>query len=123
MMTKNEYIEKIIYLSSLCAQRPEDYGKINIKIHNKAARKLTKLEDDLASDIEMAKEVYGELIESDNNFIKKNAAALCLELKIHTDKAVKVFKYFKKHGERWEAMGAERQLKIWRGEIGPNDPF
>lgn len=55
-------------------------------------------------------------------FYTPNAAAWSLELKINTDKAKKVLKHLIKHGDEWEALGAKRQLKILRGEIGPDDP-
>ena len=121
-MDKHEYIEKIIYLNSQLFKSPDDYTKEKVKEHNKAARKLAALERTLVNDMEMAREVYGELLNSKDNFTRSNAAAWCLQLKIHTDKAIKVFEYLKKHGKRWEVMGAERQLKIWSGEIGPNEP-
>jgi len=121
-MTKEEYIEKIIHFNSQLCQKPDDYTKEKVKGHNKAARKLFALENALANDIEMAGEVYRELMENEDKFTKSNAAVRCLQLKIHTDKALEIIEYRRKHGERWEAMGAERQLKIWRGEIGPNDP-
>ena len=121
-MTKEEYIEKIIQLSSQLCQKPDDYTKNKVKEHNKAARKLTVLENALANDIEMAKEVFGELLESENMFIKQNAATHCLELSLHIKKSVKILEHICKKGEVWNAMGAERQLKIWRGEIEPDDP-
>ena len=121
-MTKDEYIERILHLNSQLCQKPDDYSKEKVKGHNKAARKLTALENILVNDIEMAGEVYGELMESEDKFIKSNAAVRCLQLKIHIDKAIEIFEYLSKHGESWEVMGAERQLKIWRGEISPNDP-
>lgn len=121
-MKKEEYIERIIHLNSRLCQKPDDYTKEKVKENNKAARKLTALENALVNDIEMAREVYKELMESEDNFTKSNAAAWCLRLKINTDKAIKIFKYQRKHGEPWEVMGAERQLKIWRGKIGPDDP-
>ena len=121
-MKKEEYIEKILYLNSQLCQKPDDYSKEKVKGHNNAARKLFALENVLANDIEMAKAVYRKLMESEDEFTKSNAAARCLQLKIYTDKALEIIEYRRKHGERWEAMGAERQLKIWRGEIGPDDP-
>lgn len=122
-MTKNEFIEKIVYLNSQFCKRPDDYTKERVKIHNKAAKKLNVIENALCNDIEMATLVYGELMDSEDNFTRSNAAAWSLELKINTEKAIKVLKNLKKHGDEWEAMGAERLLKIWRGEIGPDDPF
>ena len=121
-MTKDEYVEKIIYLNSHLCQKPDDYTKEKVAENNKSARKLTKLEKALTKDLEMAEKVYKELMESNNNFTKSNAAAWCLQLNINTDKAIEVFEYLRKYGERWEVMGAERQLKIWRGEIKPDEP-
>jgi len=121
-MTKEEYIEEIIHLSSQLCQKPDDYTKEKVKVHNKAARKLTALENTLDNDLEMAGEVYAELLDNEDTYIKQRSAAACLHLNLHIKKSVKILEYLRKHGERWETMGAERQLKIWRGEIGPNDP-
>lgn len=121
-MTKNEYIEKIIYLNSQFCKKPDDYTRDRVKVHNKAAKKLNLIEDELCNDIEMATLVYGELMDNEDNFTKSNAAAWSLELKINTDKAKKVLNHLIKHGDEWEALGAKRQLKILRGEIGPDDP-
>lgn len=121
-MIKEEYVEKIINLNYQLCQKPDDYTKEKVKAHNSAARKLTKIENALVNDIEMAREVYRELLKSEDNFTKSNAATWCLKLKIHTDKAIEIFNNLIKNGEKWEVMGAERQLKMWRGEIGPTDP-
>jgi len=121
-MTKEEYVEKIIYLNSQICQKPDDYTKEKVRKNNKAARKLTIIENALQNDIEIAMEVYKELLDNEDKFIKSNAAALCLQLKIHVDKSIEIFEYLEKYGESWEKIGAERQLKIWRGEIEPDDP-
>jgi len=51
------------------------------------------------------------------------AAAHCLELNINTARAEEVLENIIKAGERCAVMDAERNLKIWRGEINPDDPW
>ena len=121
-MTKDEYIEKIICLRSKLCQKPDDYTKSKVKIHNKAVRELIATENELGKDIDLAEQVYAVLIESEDMYIKQCAATACLFLNIHIKKAVKILEHQIKRGEVWEAMSAERQLKIWRGEISHNDP-
>lgn len=104
-MTKDEYKQAIISLNSQFCKKPGDYTKENVIVHNAAAKKLNLIEKALTKDIEMAMLVYGELMESEDNFTRTNAAAWSLELKVNTKKAVRVLRYQKNmemSGSPWE---------------------
>jgi len=119
---KDKYVEKIIELWSKLCQKPDDYTKAKVKINNLAIDELIPLIEELTKDHDLSEKVFEELLENNDPFIRQNAASHCLSLNLHIEKSVKTLKGFLKHGKPWEAMGAERSLKIWRGEIGPNDP-
>ncbi len=121
-MTKFEYIDRINHLNARTLQKPSDYAKGNVKKHNKAMQSLIALEDKLKDDLVLAGEVYLELLESTNKLTQSNAAVRCLQLGIHTERALEILEYRRVNGEPWEKMGAERQLKLWRGEIKPHEP-
>ena len=121
-MTKEEYIGKYINLNSKLFS-PDDLTDENLKQHNKASRAIYKLCDELKENIDLAEKVYSELLENEDIDIQQGAATNCLELNIHIKKSVKILEHISKKGDGWFAAGAKRTLKIWRGEIGPYDPF
>ena len=83
---------------------------------------MIALENELSKDIELAEKVYAELLENDDMYTKLCAAAACLHLNLHIEKSVKILENIVMTGDSMSAISADRNLKIWRGEIGPNDP-
>lgn len=133
MITKEEYVEKYIKLWMKQISNPEDYGsETKVKAHNKAARELHLLCEELHKDGFMSEKVYGELIANEDQRIRQSAASACLKLnsdhgyEIHIDKSVRLLESISKQddgGLNWHAKGAERVLKIWRGELDPRRPW
>ena len=119
------YVEKYIQYRSKMCQSPDDYGIINTRVHNKAVDNLNSLIAEMLKDIDVTKKVYSILLENENSFIQQNSAGECLELTppIHVEKSIEILEHTIQYGEIWEIMGAERTLKIWRGEINPDDPW
>ena len=133
MMTKGKYAEKYIELLMKQISNPRDYGsKTKLKAHNKAATELHRLCTELHKDASMSEKVYGELLANENQRIQQSAASACLALnsdygyEIHIDKSVRILEEISKQddgGLNWPAQGAERVLKIWRGELDPMRPW
>jgi hypothetical protein len=122
-MTVEECIEKFLLLSfdpRIC-RVSEDYGKKNVKEHNKAIRKLNAFYDELDENIERAKNVYSELFAHEDVGIKFSSASACLKLNIHIERAVDILENIVDKNVAWYATWARRNLKLWRGEIGEYD--
>ena len=84
-------------------------------------REMIRLDDELYKDIDLAEKVYAELLEIEDMYIQLTVAARCLNLNLHVESAMKTLEFICVKGEKMHSMYAERTLKIWRGEIGPND--
>jgi len=122
-MTKEEYIAKYIDSFSKLCKKPEDYTRCKVKSHNRAMRELIALEDELSQDVELTEEVFSALLENEDSYIQQNIAGRCLSLNLHIKKSVEILERTSENGDRMSAMGAERTLKIWRGELKPDAPF
>ena len=122
-MMKEEYVEKYISLCSMLCKSPDDYNKNKVNNHNKAIRKLITLREELSKNDILSYKVYSILLENADIYIRQSAATECLNLNIHIEKSEQLLEYIIQKGERMASMGAERTLKIWRGEIKPTDPF
>ena len=120
---KEQYIEEYIRLSGFLAKKPSDYTKKTTKKHNKAMKQLLLLEKDLSKNLQLATEVYSILLNNEDLYIKQSAATECLDLRICVDQSIEVLEYIRQNGERMASMGADRILRIWRGELDPSKPF
>ena len=118
----NQYVDQYIRLISMTCLKPEDYTKDKVKTNNKVMPKLKALCDEIDTDIELAGKVYSKLMHNEDRAIQLRAAGVCLKLNLHIEKAVEILERLTKTGNPWYSMPAERALKIWRGEIGPDDP-
>jgi len=123
MMTKDEYIKKYISLRSKVCVKPEDYTKSKIKTHNKAVLELISLVNEIRKNNDLSEEVFSVLLDNEDIYIQQSAATDCLNLNLHVIKAIEILERVKKKGDRMAAMGAERTLKVWRGEIKSDKPF
>ncbi len=122
-MTREDAVGRYVELCATLCKAPEDYTPANVKRHNRAVKECIKLEEELGRDAALERDVYLALIENEDDYVRQSAAARCLELGIETKKAVKIIKSFRKSQNPMSASWAERTLKLWRGKIGPNDPF
>ena len=88
------------------------------KTNNREAKKLNKLFQELSSDIELAKEVYEILLNSDCRTTRGISSTECLRLGIYIDKAVENLEEIAKMKDIGiMSFSAEMSLKLWRGEI------
>ena len=111
-------------LSKMCLS-PDDYEnpKLTTKVHNRAVDQYRIIKAVLEENHELAEKVYSELMEINDVKVQFYAAAHCLELNINTARAEEILENIERTGEKWAVMFAERNLKIWRGEINPDDPW
>ncbi len=86
-------------------------------------KELIKLNKEISRDAELERQVFLDLIENEDEYVRQSAASRCLELGIEVKKAVKIIKSFRNSQNPMSASWAARTLKLWRGEIGPKDPF
>ena len=122
-MTKERYVKKYIELYAKLCKNPDDYAdKSKIRKNNKAARALYVLDSELRKDIVLMEKVYSDLLENEDKCIRQSTASGCLAANLHIKRSVEILEHIARSNDRWEAMPAERTLKIWRGEIDPNDP-
>ena len=117
------YIEKYVMLCGSLCKVATDYTRAKVKKHNKAMQQLILLEEELSGEIGLAEEVYDSLLNSTDNYVRQSAATDCLRFNIHTERAIAELEYICANGERMAAMGADRILRIWRGELDPSKPF
>ncbi|MBP3685778.1 MAG: hypothetical protein J6J21_01975 [Clostridia bacterium] len=117
------YIERYRILSSRLCRTEDDYTEAKVAKHNRAMKELNRLIEEINSDRDIALKVYETLLESTDLQVQQMAATDCLIKNMHIDRSVEILKFISKHGDRMSAMGAQRRLKIWKGEIGENDPF
>ena len=119
------YVDKFLKTLSKIRLWPSDYEnpKLTTRAHNRAVDQYNILEIIMKENHELAAKVYLELMEIKDFKVQFYAAANCLELNINTARAEKVLENIIKAGERCAVMFAERNLKIWRGEINPDDPW
>ncbi|NLB81904.1 MAG: hypothetical protein GX800_09940 [Clostridiaceae bacterium] len=88
------------------------------RTNNREGKKINKLFTLLAHDIELAQEVYGILLDYDNITTRTEAAAACLKLSIHKNKAVQVLEELSKRNDIGiRRLNAEMTLRVWRGEF------
>ena len=101
--------DKIIDVASMSG----DY-----KTNNKEFKKRNKLFKILEEDLDMAKEVYEQLLAHDCITTKISAASECLKLGIYTSKAEQILEEISKREDIGiRRFNAEMVLKVWRGEF------
>ncbi len=122
-MTREDAVGRYVELCADLCKAPEDYTPTRVKQHNRTMKEIIKLDEELGHDAELAGQVYLDLMEHEDDYVRQSAATRCLELGIETKKAVKIIKSFRRSRNPMSAGWAERTLKLWRGKIGPNDPF
>jgi len=122
-MTIETYIARYIDLCSKLCFEPEDYTKSKVKRHNLAKRALIALDNELGKDIDLSEKVYSSLLDSREIGVRLVVGIKCLSLNLLTKEATDTLEQICKDGTRMVAMGAERALKIWRGETNPDEPF
>lgn len=121
--TYDDYVEEYLLLCSRLCKTPADYTAEKVKVHNRAMKSLSSLSDEIVADSEVAESVFAVLLRCDDENVKKTAATTCLHIGVQTEEAVRVLETICQSCNRMAAMGAERVLKIWRGEIAANQPY
>ncbi|KJS22039.1 MAG: hypothetical protein VR72_08135 [Clostridiaceae bacterium BRH_c20a] len=86
------------------------------KTNNREAKKLKKIKTDfLENNLDLAKQVFAEVMKSENDKARSIAAADALRLNILIEQAIDVLEDVAKRADII-GFGAETSLKIWRGE-------
>lgn len=70
----------------LCKET-EDYSKNGVKKHNKAMKELLLVFNEFEKNRDLALDFYRELLDNDDERVRDHAAAHCLRMEIHLDKA------------------------------------
>lgn len=87
------------------------------KKNNQEAKKLKKIKSDfLENNLDSAKQVFAEVMKSENDMARSIAAADALRLNILVEQAIGVLEDVAKRRDII-GFGAETSLKIWRGEF------
>lgn len=87
------------------------------KTNNREAKKLKKIKTDfLENNLDLAKQVFAEVMKSENDKARSIAAADALRLNILIEQAIDVLEDVAKRADII-GFGAETSLKIWRGEF------
>ena len=107
----NQYIKQFI---TLCRKTGNYDNKIGVARHNRAVKQLEKLHEEVKENEEMAKEIYNELMNSEEESVKATAASYCLAMNIKTKKAEEVLKEIIQRGKNpIERLEAKMTIKIW----------
>lgn len=122
-LTINNCVDEYVLLCSQLCKNEEDYTKEKVSKHNAAMRKLNKLKKNMNTDSQLTESVYSLLLNCEDIYVQQSAATDCLLLKIHIDTSVKILKKVSRSRNRMLSMEAKRALLIWKGKIGPYDPF
>lgn len=86
------------------------------KVNNREVDKLMKLLDKLKGNIELAKEVYGVLLQHENDITRFHAAGECSRLGIYTEKAKQVLEELSDRSDI-NNLYLETGLKMWRSGV------
>ena len=121
-MNYDDFFNKYVSLLGKIYKRESDYLEIKTRVHNRAMRQLIALEEELSRNIPMAEKLYFELMKNEDEYIQWHASASCLSLGILVEESLKILDDIIANGDRWMLWHAERTLKIWRGEIRPDQP-
>ena len=118
-----EIIDEYVELCSHISKTADDYTKETVAENNKAMRRMNELTQKLNSDKNVANEVYGVLLDHADTHVRQCAATDCLFQIIHVERALKILKDIRRHGDKMSAMAAKRTILIWKGQLNPDDPF
>ena len=110
-------------ISSQLCKKPSDYTKEHIRRHNRAMKERMGLAETIAGNLTLAQQVYRILLSQNDLYIRQSAATDCLNLGIHTVQSVEILTEISGSQNRMAAMGAQRALAVWRGEISASEPF
>lgn len=113
-MSQQALVEQYIEAGQIMAEAlPNgDYKK-----NNREAKKLKKIKSDfLENNLDLAKQVFAEVMKSENDMARSIAAADALRLNILIEQAMGVLEDVAKRRDII-GFGAETSLKIWRGEF------
>ncbi len=83
------YIQKFI---ELVIGKVEYENRLSVIKHNRKAKKLIEMYNELEKNKEVAKKVYKELIKNDNEEVKVIAASHCLKLEIYIKESEEILK-------------------------------
>jgi hypothetical protein len=86
------------------------------KKNNRGAKKLKKIKSNLENNLDLAEQVFAEVMKSENDMARSIAAADALRLNILVEQAIDALKDVAKRSDII-GFGAETSLKIWHGEF------
>lgn len=89
-LSEKEYIEKY---KEICSHCDRYANQINVKIHNRAVAKLDKMNESIKDNLQFAKKVYYELLNDEDEIVRRVAATYCLHDGIHIDEAIDILTY------------------------------
>lgn len=112
---ESEYVKKYINLCSQLLYDKDEYeNKIKVKLHNRAARKLTQLSKEITTNKEIAKEVFKELINNDNEVVRLWISDQCIKSNIYVTDAIKMLEKLCKSNNKLIAFEAKMTLKEYK---------
>jgi len=93
-------------------------GTADYKTNNKEFKKLYRIYEELNRDLDMAKDVYGQLLEHSCISVRVLSAVQCLKSNIYIIEAENVLEKISQQDEdRHAKFESEMCLRVWRGEI------
>ena len=118
-----EIIDEYVELCSHMCKTADDYTPEKVAENNKVMRRKNELIHSFYTSEVIAKEVYGKLLDHPDAFVRQCAATDCLFQVIHVERALRILKDIRRHGDRMSAMAAKRTILVWKGKLNPDEPF
>ncbi|MDR1018804.1 MAG: DUF2019 domain-containing protein [Lachnospiraceae bacterium] len=88
----------------------------NATKYNKLFKERQIIIDNLHNNVEMARDVYKELLNSKNSLTLVNTSANCLRLGVFVDEAISILENLSKKSLGEDSFNAKIVLKVYRGE-------
>lgn len=113
-MPQQAFVKQYIEAGQIMA---EALSNGDYKKNNREAKKLKKIKSDfLENNLDLAKQIFAEVMKSGNDMARSIAAVDALRLNILVEQAIDVLEGIAKRRDII-GFGAETSLKIWRGQF------
>ena len=116
------YVNRIVKLHSGTSRTMITKTSAEHRRHNRCVKEIYRIFDELYDEYELACQVYGTLMKSDDPDIRQRAATSCLIIGILVEEAVPILEWCVENQDSLHAWGAKRRLMIFRGQIPEDSP-
>lgn len=116
------YVNRIIKLESGLSRTMITKTSAEHRRHNRCAKELYRIYDELYDEYELASQVYSTLMKNEDPYIRQAGATECLILGILVEEAVPILEWCVENQDTLYSWGARRRLMIFRGKMPEDSP-